>query len=85
MFQVVSQDSRSLSHRYYSLSVILGTIALSYGSVPMYKMVSILLPVERVLKLTVHIRYVNKPAGAASLLKLRFFPPARILLLDSSR
>lgn len=27
-------------YRYYSLSIILGTVALSYGSVPMYKMVS---------------------------------------------
>lgn len=25
---------------YYALSVILGTVALSYGSVPLYKMVS---------------------------------------------
>lgn len=25
--------------RFYTLSVILGTVALSYGSVPMYKMV----------------------------------------------
>lgn len=25
--------------RYYTMSVILGTVALSYGSVPMYKMV----------------------------------------------
>ena len=25
---------------YYTLSVILGTVALSYGSVPMYKMVN---------------------------------------------
>ena len=25
--------------RYYTLSIILGTVALSYGSVPMYKMV----------------------------------------------
>lgn len=24
---------------YYTLSIILGTVALSYGSVPMYKMV----------------------------------------------
>ncbi|KAL8780842.1 MAG: hypothetical protein Q9194_000696 [Teloschistes cf. exilis] len=33
----------SLSHvdgyRYYTISVILGTVALSYGSVPMYKMI----------------------------------------------
>ena len=28
--------------RYYTLSVILGTVALSYGSVPMYKMVCVL-------------------------------------------
>lgn len=28
--------------RYYTISVILGTVALSYGSVPMYKMVYIL-------------------------------------------
>lgn len=26
-------------YRYYTLSVILGTVAFSYGSVPMYKMV----------------------------------------------
>lgn len=26
-------------YRYYAMSVILGTVALSYGSVPMYKMV----------------------------------------------
>lgn len=31
------------STRYYTLSVILGTVALSYGSVPMYKMVGKLL------------------------------------------
>lgn len=35
----------TLSHvdvyRYYTISVILGTVALSYGSVPMYKMVSL--------------------------------------------
>ncbi len=26
--------------RFYALSIILGTVALSYGSVPLYKMVS---------------------------------------------
>jgi hypothetical protein len=26
-------------HRYYTISIVLGTVALSYGSVPMYKMV----------------------------------------------
>ena len=29
----------TFSIRYYTLSIILGTVALSYGSVPMYKMV----------------------------------------------
>jgi cytochrome c oxidase assembly protein subunit 11 len=28
--------------RYYTMSIILGTVAFSYGSVPMYKMVSLL-------------------------------------------
>ena len=28
-----------MTKRYYTMSVILGTVALSYGSVPMYKMV----------------------------------------------
>lgn len=28
-----------LAPRFYTLSIILGTVALSYGSVPMYKMV----------------------------------------------
>jgi len=32
----------SYSARYYGISVILGTVALSYGSVPMYKMVGTL-------------------------------------------
>jgi cytochrome c oxidase assembly protein Cox11 len=26
--------------RYYTISMILGTVALAYGSVPLYKMVS---------------------------------------------
>ena len=29
---------------FYTLSIILGTVAFSYGSVPMYKMVHPLLP-----------------------------------------
>lgn len=28
-----------MQHSYYTLSIILGTVALSYGSVPMYKMI----------------------------------------------
>lgn len=31
---------RNRTTMYYTLSVILGTVALSYGSVPLYKMVS---------------------------------------------
>lgn len=40
-FVIAHQNLRSFFYRYYSLSVILGTVALSYGSVPMYKMVDI--------------------------------------------
>ena len=28
-----------ISSRYYTISMILGTVALAYGSVPLYKMV----------------------------------------------
>lgn len=34
MMPTPTEDSR-----YYAMSVVLGTVALSYGSVPMYKMV----------------------------------------------
>lgn len=66
-------------YRYYGLSIILGTVALSYGSVPMYKMVSRLSDWHhpfffQFLRGVVHYissyqdshRYANKPAGAAS-------------------
>lgn len=33
------QATRNRNVLYYSLSIILGTVALSYGSVPMYKMI----------------------------------------------
>ena len=33
-------DSSNLNGRYYAASLILGTVALAYGSVPLYKMVS---------------------------------------------
>lgn len=33
-----SEPSLTIS-RFYTLSIILGTVALSYGSVPLYKMV----------------------------------------------
>lgn len=34
---------KNASTLYYTLSVILGTVAFSYGSVPMYKMVCFIL------------------------------------------
>ena len=34
-----SSQKRNSSTLYYTLSIILGTVAFSYGSVPMYKMV----------------------------------------------
>lgn len=33
------KPAADLWRRYYTLSIILGTVAFSYGSVPMYKMV----------------------------------------------
>lgn len=33
------QANMAILDRFYTLSIILGTVALSYGSVPMYKMV----------------------------------------------
>ncbi|KAK7724157.1 Cytochrome c oxidase assembly protein cox11, mitochondrial [Diaporthe eres] len=35
----IEKKAAVLSHRFYTLSIILGTVALSYGSVPMYKMI----------------------------------------------
>lgn len=32
-------SSRLIGSRYYAASLILGTVALAYGSVPLYKMV----------------------------------------------
>jgi len=39
-YLLLGSDLNPLPYRYYTLSIILGTVALSYGSVPMYKMVS---------------------------------------------
>jgi hypothetical protein len=36
---VAGANKADLPDRFYTLSIILGTVALSYGSVPMYKMV----------------------------------------------
>ena len=37
--QYCLQPTHLTSHRYYTASLILGTVALAYGSVPLYKMV----------------------------------------------
>lgn len=37
MSEVYKRRNRSTA--YYTISIILGTVAFSYGSVPMYKMV----------------------------------------------
>lgn len=58
--------------RYYTISLILGTVALAYGSVPLYKMVChVIGHIEEGSKYTeAHYslthRFVNRPAGAAS-------------------
>ena len=64
--------------RYYTLSVILGTVALSYGSVPMYKMVSLSGIGRYRASLTCRARSVNKLAGVANRLK---FPSIRTLMI----
>lgn len=55
---------------YYTLSVILGTVALSYGSVPLYKMVSPAQgpprPREKRSTLLTRPRFAKRSAGAAS-------------------
>ena len=65
--------------RYYSLSIILGTVALSYGSVPMYKMVSRSDNFRVEKSAHVATRYASKPAGAASPSKLPFTHLQKIL------
>ena len=52
--------------RYYVMSTILGTVALSYGSVPLYKMVSSRVKLACGSRLT-HARSAKPPAGAANL------------------
>jgi hypothetical protein len=62
---------------YYTLSIILGTVALSYGSVPMYKMVRLSTSLidarahwtDKILSL--HNRYAKRLAGAANLYEHR--------------
>lgn len=71
--------------RYYTLSIILGTVALSYGSVPMYKMVcgceDLLL---NQLVLTNNPRFVKRPAGAANQLNLLRMLPSTVILQNTS-
>ena len=74
----------TLVGRYYTLSVILGTVALSYGSVPMYKMVghySYHACVSYVLMQVA--RSVNRPVGAGNQSKLQSIRMLRILLRGS--
>lgn len=43
------RDDSLIKSRYYVMSVIMGTVAFSYGSVPFYKMVSSLAPTRHPL------------------------------------
>ena len=71
--------------RYYTLSVILGTVALSYGSVPMYKMVS-MFGIDRYrASLIRRARSVNKLVGVASRLRLPSIQTLMIPPLDLRR
>ncbi len=63
------------------MSIILGTVAVSYGSVPMYKMVCY--PNVKgscALCLTFHRRYVNRQAGVVSPSKPPCIPLQKTLL-----
>lgn len=55
---------------YYVLSVILGTVAFSYGSVPMYKMVRLgtrqSIQKHSANRYFSHHRSAKQPAGAAN-------------------
>ena len=52
---------------YYTLSVILATVALSYGSVPMYKMVrQCCIIILRILITRIGVRFVNRQAGVVN-------------------
>jgi len=66
--------------RHYTLSVILGTVALSYGSVPMYKMVRLLDDMSRTSLLTSMTRFANRPAGVVNPSKLPYTRTPRTLL-----
>ena len=71
--------------RYYTLSVILGTVALSYGSVPMYKMVSLSGIGKYRASLMRRARSANKLVGVANRLKLPSIRTLMIPPLDSRR
>lgn len=66
---------------YYTLSVILGTVALSYGSVPMYKMVRFAFLVLRSVSFILSNRSVSRLAGEASPSKLLYTRTPMTLLL----
>ena len=67
--------------RYYTLSIILGTVALSYGSVPLYKMVRLSCYILSWLLLMPGYRYAHRQAGVDNLSNRLSIPLARILRL----
>lgn len=67
--------------RYYTLSIILGTVALSYGSVPMYKMVRLSCDILNCVLLILENRYAHRQVGAVNLSNRPSIPLARILRL----
>ncbi len=67
--------------RYYTLSIILGTVALSYGSVPMYKMVRLSHDILNRLLLIPGYRYAHRLVGAVNPSNRPSIPLARILRL----
>ena len=76
-----SHLSSSNIYRYYTISIILGTVALSYGSVPMYKMVRLSCDTLNHLLLILGYRYAHRLVGVVNPLNRPSIPLARILRL----
>lgn len=76
-----SSLSSSNDFRYYTLSIILGTVALSYGSVPMYKMVRLPHDILDRFLLIPGYRYVHRLVGVVNPSNRPSIPLARILRL----
>ena len=58
--------TKNSSTLYYTLSIILGTVAFSYGSVPMYKMVRKHHPTTSTIHTLTSRRYAKPQAGVAN-------------------